>query len=211
MCLASFLIVVTLISFSDHLFPCLQIAYMDIHVHIERDIVELVDDGVSTRDGGYASSSSFKIFGKELGITTLYVSSPLSLCICSSFFSCKFYIKNSVLCMFTDRCWNQVSIRQQSGQEIVSQQIKIEVYAPPRIKPDEIFLVPGASYVVSFFFPISLLFQLDIFLFLQCFYYWWLTSFTFSFLNKNNNNFIFGCVVVDPDRRPHYWYICWIH
>ena len=37
---------------------------------------------------------------------------------------------------------------QHSGLEIRSQAIKVEVYAPPRIHPDNIFLLPGASYVV---------------------------------------------------------------
>ncbi|KAL5860539.1 hypothetical protein ACOSQ4_001835 [Xanthoceras sorbifolium] len=96
-------------------FDSSQYADMDIHVYIESHIVELVDDDdVSTPDGGYVSSSSFKIMGKHLGITTLYVST-----------------------------------RQQSGQEIVSQAIKVEVYAPPRIHPLDIFLVPGASYVLT--------------------------------------------------------------
>lgn len=46
---------------------------------------------------------------------------------------------------------NQVSALQQSGHEIFSQPIKVEVYAPPRIHPHDIFLVPGASYVVCLF------------------------------------------------------------
>ncbi|XP_057962885.1 nuclear pore complex protein GP210 isoform X2 [Malania oleifera] len=42
-----------------------------------------------------------------------------------------------------------VSARQQSGHEILSQPIKVEIYAPPVIHPDNIFLVPGASYVLT--------------------------------------------------------------
>ncbi|XP_028091019.1 nuclear pore complex protein GP210 isoform X1 [Camellia sinensis] len=42
-----------------------------------------------------------------------------------------------------------VSARQQSGQEILSQPIKVEVYAPPTLHPSDIFLVPGASYVLT--------------------------------------------------------------
>ncbi|KAF5479668.1 hypothetical protein F2P56_000470 [Juglans regia] len=42
-----------------------------------------------------------------------------------------------------------VSASQQSGHEILSQPIKVEVYAPPRIHPPDIFLTPGASYVLS--------------------------------------------------------------
>ncbi|XP_038715182.1 nuclear pore complex protein GP210 isoform X2 [Tripterygium wilfordii] len=42
-----------------------------------------------------------------------------------------------------------VSARQQSGLQILSQPIKIEVYPPPLIHPHDIFLVPGASYVLT--------------------------------------------------------------
>ncbi|KAJ6775802.1 NUCLEAR PORE MEMBRANE GLYCOPROTEIN 210 [Salix koriyanagi] len=42
-----------------------------------------------------------------------------------------------------------VSVRQQSGHEILSQSIKIEVYAPLRIHPVDIFLVPGACYMLA--------------------------------------------------------------
>ncbi|KAL1564235.1 nuclear pore complex protein GP210-like protein [Salvia divinorum] len=38
---------------------------------------------------------------------------------------------------------------QHSGHEIVSQPIKVEVYAPPIVHPRDIFLVPGASYVLT--------------------------------------------------------------
>uniref|UniRef100_A0A2P2KNT8 Uncharacterized protein MANES_17G112100 n=1 Tax=Rhizophora mucronata TaxID=61149 RepID=A0A2P2KNT8_RHIMU len=42
-----------------------------------------------------------------------------------------------------------VSARQQSGQEVMSRPIKVEVYGPLRIYPHDIFLVPGASYVLA--------------------------------------------------------------
>ncbi|KAG7544003.1 Bacterial Ig-like group 2 [Arabidopsis thaliana x Arabidopsis arenosa] len=42
-----------------------------------------------------------------------------------------------------------VSARQQSGDKILSQTIKVEVYSPPRLHPQGIFLVPGASYVLT--------------------------------------------------------------
>ncbi|PKI75128.1 hypothetical protein CRG98_004463, partial [Punica granatum] len=42
-----------------------------------------------------------------------------------------------------------VSFRQKSGNELLTQQIKIEVYAPPIIHPRDIFLAPGASYVLT--------------------------------------------------------------
>ncbi|ESQ46942.1 hypothetical protein EUTSA_v10027618mg [Eutrema salsugineum] len=42
-----------------------------------------------------------------------------------------------------------VSARQRSGDKVLSQSIKVEVYAPPRLHPQGIFLVPGASYVLT--------------------------------------------------------------
>ncbi|XWS30400.1 hypothetical protein CRYUN_Cryun24cG0114100 [Craigia yunnanensis] len=49
-------------------------AYMNIHVHIEDDIVELVDkDDISSLGGGYISAQNFKIRAKHLSITTLYI------------------------------------------------------------------------------------------------------------------------------------------
>ncbi|XP_065877577.1 nuclear pore complex protein GP210 isoform X2 [Euphorbia lathyris] len=92
-----------------------QYAYMGIHVWIEDDIVELVDDNdVPFPGDGCVKGSKLKIMAKDLGVTTLYVSS-----------------------------------KQQSGHEVVSQSIKIEVYAPLRILPDDIFLAPGSSYVLT--------------------------------------------------------------
>ncbi|KAE8694381.1 GP210 protein [Hibiscus syriacus] len=92
-----------------------QFSYMNIHVHIEDVIVELVDkDDFSSPNGGYVSMQNFKIRAKHLGITTLYVSA-----------------------------------RRHFGHEILSQAIKVEVYAPPTIHPPNIFLVPGASYLLT--------------------------------------------------------------
>ncbi|GAB2264624.1 hypothetical protein Droror1_Dr00028013 [Drosera rotundifolia] len=42
-----------------------------------------------------------------------------------------------------------VSVRQQSGHQIMSQQIMLEVYALPAVHPTDIFLVPGASFVLT--------------------------------------------------------------
>ncbi|XP_062106942.1 nuclear pore complex protein GP210 isoform X1 [Humulus lupulus] len=42
-----------------------------------------------------------------------------------------------------------VTAVRQSRQEILSQPIKIEVYAPPRIHPHDIFLAPGAYFVLT--------------------------------------------------------------
>ncbi|KAK4272113.1 hypothetical protein QN277_020709 [Acacia crassicarpa] len=92
-----------------------QFAYMKIRVHIEDHIIELMDDGGSSSVvGEYVLAPSFKIQGRLLGITTLYVSSI-----------------------------------NHSGHGIQSQAVKVEVYAPPRIHPHSIFLLPGASYVVT--------------------------------------------------------------
>lgn len=92
-----------------------QYVYMDLQVHIEDDIIELVDgNDKSSRDDAYVRGRSFIIIAKHLGVTTLYV-----------------------------------SVKQQSGHELQSQPIKIEVYAPPRIHPYELSLAPGASYVVT--------------------------------------------------------------
>ncbi|KAE8021482.1 hypothetical protein FH972_007367 [Carpinus fangiana] len=98
-------------------FDSSQYAYMNIHVHNEDHIIELIDiDDTSSPRDGYVNVKvpNFKIMGTHLGITTLYVSAS-----------------------------------QQSGHEILSQPIQIEVYAPPTIHPPDIFLAPGASYVLT--------------------------------------------------------------
>ncbi|GLU11334.1 hypothetical protein SLE2022_280890 [Rubroshorea leprosula] len=96
-------------------FDASQFAYMHIQVHIEDNMVELVDTVDDSNPGGYnVCSSNFKIVAKHLGITTLYVSA-----------------------------------RQHSGHEILSQVIKVEVYALPAIHPHDIFLLPGASYMLT--------------------------------------------------------------
>ncbi|XP_010248630.1 PREDICTED: nuclear pore complex protein GP210 [Nelumbo nucifera] len=96
-------------------FDASQYVYMNIHVHIEDPILELVNkDDISDPGSGNIDGPKFIIQAKQLGITTLYVSA-----------------------------------RQCSGHEISSQPIKVEVYAPPRIHPDDLFLVPGASYVLT--------------------------------------------------------------
>jgi len=46
----------------------------------------------------------------------------------------------------------KVTARQQSGQEIYTQTVKVEVYTPPVVHPHDIFLVPGASFVVRAFY-----------------------------------------------------------
>ncbi|KAI4366879.1 hypothetical protein MLD38_022689 [Melastoma candidum] len=92
-----------------------QFMYMDLHVHVGDPIVEIIDQfGLSSPTGGSISDSSFKIVGKHLGFTNLYVSA-----------------------------------KQRSGNDLRSAPIKIEIYAQPRIHPEEIFVAPGASFVVT--------------------------------------------------------------
>ncbi|CAN4082059.1 unnamed protein product [Withania somnifera] len=96
-------------------FDSSQYVYMNIRVHIEDHIIELVnEDGLSCYGDRYVYVPNFIIRAIRLGVTTLYVSA-----------------------------------RQHSGHEILSQPIKIEVYAPPRINPSDMFLVPGASYMLT--------------------------------------------------------------
>ncbi|XP_058778625.1 nuclear pore complex protein GP210 isoform X1 [Vicia villosa] len=96
-------------------FHASQFVYMNIHVHIEDTIIELLDaDSLSSLVGRHINAPSFKIKGRYLGITTLYVSAM-----------------------------------QQFGHVIQSQAIRVEVYKAPRIHPHEIFLLPGASYVLT--------------------------------------------------------------
>lgn len=53
----------------------MQFVYMNLHVHVEESIIELVDiDNFSSLVGGHVNAPSFKMKGKYLGITTLYVS-----------------------------------------------------------------------------------------------------------------------------------------
>ncbi|RDX93240.1 Nuclear pore complex protein GP210, partial [Mucuna pruriens] len=96
-------------------FHASQFVYMNLHVHVEDSIIELVDtDDFSSLVDGRVNAPRFKIKGRHLGITTLYVSTV-----------------------------------QHSGHVIQSQAIKVEVYATPIIHPHDIFLLPGASYVLT--------------------------------------------------------------
>ncbi|KAK7266452.1 hypothetical protein RIF29_19096 [Crotalaria pallida] len=56
-------------------FPASQFVYMNLHVHVEDSIIELVDtDNFLSLVGGHVNAPSFKKKGRHLGITTLYVS-----------------------------------------------------------------------------------------------------------------------------------------
>lgn len=96
-------------------FDSSQYAYMNVSVHIEENIVGLVDDYNFQNFGeDYVRAPNFTILGANLGVTTLYLSA-----------------------------------RRHSGEEVRSQSIKLEVYAPPRIYPSYVFVVPGASFVLT--------------------------------------------------------------
>ncbi|EPS63976.1 hypothetical protein M569_10806, partial [Genlisea aurea] len=81
-----------------------QYTYMNIRVHVEERVVEVVETP-------YLYLPSFTLKASHIGVTTLHLSSI-----------------------------------QHSGQEIVSPSVKVEVFAPARIHPSYIFLVPGASF-----------------------------------------------------------------
>ncbi|KAI3474918.1 hypothetical protein Pfo_030229 [Paulownia fortunei] len=92
-----------------------QYIYMNIHVHIEENIVEVVENyDFPILADRYVHAPNFTVQATRLGVTTIYLSAI-----------------------------------QHSGHEILSQPVKVEVYAPPRIHPSDIFLVPGASYVLT--------------------------------------------------------------
>lgn len=98
-----------------HVFDPSQHIYMNIHVHVEENIIEIVDDyGSPILADRYIHAPNFTLQATRLGVTTIYLSAV-----------------------------------QPSGHEILSQPVKLEVYAPPRIHPSDIFLVPGASYMLT--------------------------------------------------------------
>uniref|UniRef100_A0A7N0ZVJ4 Uncharacterized protein n=1 Tax=Kalanchoe fedtschenkoi TaxID=63787 RepID=A0A7N0ZVJ4_KALFE len=90
-------------------FDSSQLAYMNIHLHVESPIINLIEDGDKSGLG-----SNIIIKAKHLGVTTFHVSA-----------------------------------RQHSGREVFSQTVKVEVYEAPRIHPEDIFLVPGAYFVLT--------------------------------------------------------------
>ncbi|KAL8471258.1 hypothetical protein ACS0TY_028786 [Phlomoides rotata] len=92
-----------------------QYKYMNIHVHIEENIVGVVGNhDFSTLADGYVHAPNFTLQATRLGVTTIYLSAI-----------------------------------QHSGHEILSHPVKLEVYASARLHPGDIFLVPGASYILT--------------------------------------------------------------
>ncbi|KAF3793671.1 Nuclear pore complex protein [Nymphaea thermarum] len=98
-----------------HIFGSSQYTFMNIRVHFEEELLELLNkDDYSRSATDVVEEPSFLVKAVKLGMTTLYVSA-----------------------------------RQRSGRELLSQTIQVEVYAPLAVHPSEIFLVPGASYVLA--------------------------------------------------------------
>ncbi|XP_031481437.1 nuclear pore complex protein GP210 isoform X2 [Nymphaea colorata] len=98
-----------------HIFGSSQYTFMNIRVHFEEELLELLNKDDYLRSAtDVIEEPSFLVKALKLGMTTLYVTA-----------------------------------RQRSGHELLSQTIQVEVYAPLTVHPSEIFLVPGASYVLS--------------------------------------------------------------
>ncbi|RCV10724.1 hypothetical protein SETIT_2G131600v2 [Setaria italica] len=95
-----------------------------------------------TQDGQTFGDSQFKYMGIELhlGDKILELISP-SDSIDGPKFSIK-AAKTGITSLY-------VSTRQHSGQRVLSQVVKVEVYKPLQIHPGYIYLTPGASFVLS--------------------------------------------------------------
>ncbi|CAL5090263.1 unnamed protein product [Urochloa decumbens] len=95
-----------------------------------------------TQDGQTFGDSQFKYMGIELhlGNEILELISPHD-----SIDGPKFSIKAAK----TGITSLYVSTRQHSGQRVLSQVVKVEVYKPLQIHPEYIYLTPGASFVLS--------------------------------------------------------------
>ncbi|RLM86258.1 hypothetical protein C2845_PM04G10100 [Panicum miliaceum] len=94
------------------------------------------------QDGQTFGDSQFKYMGIELhlGDEILELISPMD-----SMDGSKFSIKAAK----TGITSLYVSTRQHSGQRVLSQVVKVEVYKPLQIHPEYIYLTPGASFVLS--------------------------------------------------------------
>lgn len=95
-------------------FDSSQYAYMNINVHVEDGVLELVDTDGHSRGGGGIHGPKIVIQAAHLGITSFHVTA-----------------------------------RRQSGHKISSELIKVEVYPPLKIHPEDVFLALGASYVLT--------------------------------------------------------------
>ncbi|WVZ63130.1 hypothetical protein U9M48_012789 [Paspalum notatum var. saurae] len=95
-----------------------------------------------TEDGQTFGDSQFKYMGIELhlGDEILELISPRE-----SMEGPKFSIKAAKTGMTS----LYVSAKQHSGQRVMSQVVKVEVYKPLQIYPEYIYLTPGASFVLS--------------------------------------------------------------
>ncbi|TVU10546.1 hypothetical protein EJB05_44087, partial [Eragrostis curvula] len=95
-----------------------------------------------TQDGQVFGDSQYKYMGIELhlGDEILELISPREL-----MDGPKFSIKAAKAGMTS----LYVSTKQHSGQRVLSQVVKVEVYKPLQIHPEYIYLTPGASFVLS--------------------------------------------------------------
>ncbi|KAF8692700.1 hypothetical protein HU200_039534 [Digitaria exilis] len=95
-----------------------------------------------TQDGQTFGDSQFKYMGIELhlGDEILELVSPRDT-VDEPKFSIK-AAKTGITTLY-------VSTRQHSGQRVLSQVVKVEVYKPLQIHPEYIYLTPGASFVLS--------------------------------------------------------------
>ncbi|KAJ1693956.1 hypothetical protein LUZ63_010654 [Rhynchospora breviuscula] len=92
------------------IFDFSQYMYMDIRIHIDGEILELITTASSSRKAAY----KFSVKAVNLGITSVYVSA-----------------------------------KQMSGNRILSEHVEVEVYKRLQLHPEYVYLVPGASYVLS--------------------------------------------------------------
>ncbi|XP_020590904.1 LOW QUALITY PROTEIN: nuclear pore complex protein GP210 [Phalaenopsis equestris] len=95
-----------------YIFESSQFEFMNIHVHIEDGIVEVI--GKNNSSSIAMVGPSFSVRAATVGITTIYV-----------------------------------RVRQWSGHERLSQNVKVEVYKPLLLHPNYIYLTPGSSYMLK--------------------------------------------------------------
>ncbi|XP_068664790.1 nuclear pore complex protein GP210 isoform X3 [Aristolochia californica] len=81
----------------------------------------------------------------EDGVLDLVDKDGFSRPVCEEIQGPTFFIRAAQLGVTT----LHVSARRQSGHELLSQLVKVEVYAPLQLLPEDIFLSPGASYVLT--------------------------------------------------------------
>lgn len=92
--------------------PIVQFAYMNIHVHVEDHIIEVLDiNDISSPGGGFVNIPKFKILATHLGITTFFVSSPFALYLCVTIFNFLHIVKSFVAFMNVESFLKVLEIR----------------------------------------------------------------------------------------------------